>query len=154
MRSIPILNNIALKYIKIYFNMYNLKAETKLKIDYSTKIMRLLSTRKVWISKTELKHNNDKVIINLYIYDRPNNIILNKLNKLLKNNKLNIINKNRSLINLGTKFINNLTNMEIKPFNSKFINLITLVINKIKKIILTKDILTYETEIFYYKKYL
>jgi hypothetical protein len=84
-KSIPVLDNVILKIIKIYFNIYNIKTEKTVRMNNLTKRKRWLSSRKLWVSKTELKHTNDKVIINLYIYDRINNIILSKFRNYLKN---------------------------------------------------------------------
>lgn len=62
--------------IRIYLNMYNIKAEKTVKLRNLTKRRRWLSSRKVWVSKAELKHTNDKVTISIYVYDRINSIIM------------------------------------------------------------------------------
>src|ERR1700759_807813 len=50
--------------------------------------MRILSSRKIIVSKPELKHTNDKIIINLYIFNRQNNYYLKKIRKILRLNYL------------------------------------------------------------------
>lgn len=78
----PLLDSIVLKYIKTYFNMYK---GSKKSMMLNTK-KRFSSTRKVWVSKVQIKHTSDKVIINTYVFDRINNIIVKKLNYYIKNN--------------------------------------------------------------------
>jgi hypothetical protein len=46
---------------------------------------------KVFVGKPEIKHNNNKVIINIYTYNRKKIFFLTKIKKLLV--KLNLTNK-------------------------------------------------------------
>ena len=81
-KLIPVANNHIFNLIKSYFNMYSKQLEKKLKIRRFRKWKRRLTGNKIWVSKPELKHFNDKIIINLYIYNRQQTILLKKLSKL------------------------------------------------------------------------
>lgn len=63
--------------------MYNLYKEKKVKLQQISKRKRWLYSRKAWINKIELKHNNDNVTINVHIYDRMYNILRKRFNYLL-----------------------------------------------------------------------
>ena len=81
-KLIPVANNHIFNFIKSYFNIYSIHLEKKLKIRRLRRWKRRLSGNKIWISKPQLKHFNDKIIINLYIYNRQHTIIFKKLSKL------------------------------------------------------------------------
>lgn len=85
-KYLPILDKISSKFIRVYFNMYDPIQEIRVGLRKLSKRKRWLSTRKVWINKIELKHTNDKVIINVQIYDRIYNIISKKLGIYFRNN--------------------------------------------------------------------
>ena len=44
--------------------------------------MRRLSSTRILISKAELKHTNEKVVITIYVYNRQEKYYVNKLKKL------------------------------------------------------------------------
>jgi hypothetical protein len=82
-KSIPVLDNIVNKIIRMYFN---LKSNVNLKKIFErrrTKTRRL-STTKIFVSKAEMKHTNDKVIINLYTYNRNKKYFIRKLRRLYR----------------------------------------------------------------------
>ena len=70
--------------------MYNNKIEGKVR--RKTKKFynrhRKLSTNRIFLSKGEFKHTNNKVIITLYIYNKQKNNYLLKLKKRYINNLL------------------------------------------------------------------
>ncbi len=99
-KSLPVADNFIIKLIKSYFNMYSKNLEKKIKSSALRLRMRRLSTNRILVSRAELKHTSDKVIVNLYTYNRQNTYYLNKIKKLatvgtlnikLFNNKLNLI---------------------------------------------------------------
>lgn len=109
----PVANKTTLNLIKNYFNLFNKGIEL-----YSEpNILRIkrLSNHKIFVSKGEFKHTNNKVIINIYVYNRQKYNYLNFLRKinlnLLDTNKLNeiradaliILNKAKSYKNEITK---------------------------------------------------
>jgi hypothetical protein len=71
--------------------------------------MRRLSIKRILISKAELKHTNDKVIITIYIYNRQKIYFYNKMEKLDKIklfiNKIKLIRK--KALNVLYKIENN-----------------------------------------------
>lgn len=64
--------------------MYNVHKEEEIKLQKLSMKKRWLFSRKVWINKIELKHTNDRVIINVHIYDRIYNILKKRYNFLLR----------------------------------------------------------------------
>lgn len=84
-KSLPVTNKYTLKLIKVYFNLYSLKLEKKIRLSKLPNWMRRLSVKRIIISNnTELKHTSDKVIITIYIYNKFEVYILNKINRLIK----------------------------------------------------------------------
>jgi hypothetical protein len=90
---IPVANKFVIKLIKSYFNLYNLKLESKLRKKRLRRRFRKLSKNKIFISNGEFKHTNDKISITLYIFNRQ------KYNYLLKIKKryIRLFNKIRFL---------------------------------------------------------
>ena len=85
-KLLPTMDKVILKFIKSYFNLYSRKLEKKVRFNkfrIRFKRFRRLSTNRILISKAELKHTSDKVIITLYIYNRQKKYYLNKLKKIL-----------------------------------------------------------------------
>lgn len=120
-KSLPVADNFMLKLIKSYFSMYSKDLEKRIKSPRLRLRMRRLSTNRILISKAELKHTSDKVIVNLYTYDRQNTYYLNKIKKLavlgalnikLFNTKLNII---KSKVTQIISVVNREKNLLLKP---------------------------------------
>lgn len=94
-KLLPIANNVIIKLVKDYFNTYNIKLERNIRSPKLRKWMRRLSTARILISKAELKHTNDKVVITVYVYNRQEKYYINKLKKLstllrLKSSAINL----------------------------------------------------------------
>src|SRR6266511_2450481 len=81
---------LIITHIKNYLNMYNNKLELKVRRQRIRIKSRRLSSHKIFVSKGEFKHTNDRVMINIYIYNRQKYNYFYKLKKI--NNK---ITKNR-----------------------------------------------------------
>jgi len=76
----------AIKLIKSYFLLYNFNIEKKLRTKRLSRKFRRLSSNKIYISNGEFKHKNNKIIINLYLFNRQkHNYILALKNLYLKN---------------------------------------------------------------------
>src|SRR6202000_2490783 len=107
---IPNISKLAIKLIRNYFYMYNNKIEDKVRRK-TKKIFnrrRKLSTNRIFLSKGEFKHTNNKVIITLYIYNKQKNNYLLKLKKRYINKFLiNILSfkKNNIIKSLSKKNI-------------------------------------------------
>lgn len=86
-KLLPIADKVLSKLTKNYFNLYSVKLEKKIKSRRVRKWSRRLSTNRILISKAELKHTSDKVIITIYVYNRQ------EKNHLKKMRKINIISK-------------------------------------------------------------
>jgi hypothetical protein len=121
---IPNLSKLAIKYIRNYFYLYNNKIENYIRRKKIYNRRRKLSINRIFISKGEFKHTNNKVIVTLYVYNKQKN------NYLLKLKKRYI---NKFLINiLSLKKNNGL----IKSFSSKK-NILSnklILLKKLKKI--------------------
>ena len=73
------------RLIKAYFNSYSCGLETNLKRIKSRRLRwnkKKTSINKIVSSKAEVKHNNDKAIITVYVYNGQKNYYLNKLKKI------------------------------------------------------------------------
>jgi hypothetical protein len=98
---IPNLSKLAIKYIRNYFYLYNNKIENYIRRKKIYNRRRKLSINRIFISKGEFKHTNNKVIVTLYVYNKQKNNYLLKLKKRYINKFLiNILSlkKNNSLI--------------------------------------------------------
>jgi hypothetical protein len=89
--NIYVYNNITIKNVSVaqknltrliisYFNLFFSK-----NLLYSKRIItrfKRLAVNKIFISKAELKHTSDKVIITLYIYNEERRILINRLKRI------------------------------------------------------------------------
>lgn len=98
---IPHISKLAIKFIRNYFYLYNKKIEGKIRRKKLYNRRRKLSINRIFISKGEFKHTNNKVIITLYIYNKQKNNYLLKLKKRYINKFfLNILSfKKNNIIN-------------------------------------------------------
>jgi hypothetical protein len=82
--SLSLITNIsrlAIQFIRNYFYLYNKKIESKIRKKKIYNRRRKLSTNRIFISKGEFKHTNNKVVITIYIYNKQKNNYLLKLKK-------------------------------------------------------------------------
>jgi hypothetical protein len=70
------------KLIRSYFNFYNRKLEKKIRLKRLRTRIRRLSTNRIFVSRAELKHTNNKVIVTLYIYNREKKYLFNKIKRI------------------------------------------------------------------------
>src|SRR6266511_115138 len=103
--------------------MYNNKLELKVRRQRIRIKSRRLSSHKIFVSKGEFKHTNDRVMINIYIYNRQKYNYFYKLKKKYK--KLILFNKLKfrytylnKIINLIKKIYNK--NIELNIINLKY----------------------------------
>src|SRR6201991_5052778 len=87
---IPNMRKLAINFIKNYFYLYNNKIESKIRRKKIYNRRRKLSINRIFLSKGEFKHTNNKVIITLFIFNKQKNNYLLKLrkrylNKFLRN---------------------------------------------------------------------
>lgn len=109
-KSMPFLDKIVDNIIRMYFNLNSNVNLNKRNIRWRTKA-RFRSVRKIFVSKTEVKHFNDKIIINLYTYNKTKKYYTKKLSRLYRrifryigssNSRFNfIVNKMVSGININ-----------------------------------------------------
>lgn len=82
-KLLPTVDHVILKLIKSYFNLYSRKLEKKIKSRRLRIRVRRLSTNRILVSRPEVKHTNDKVIITIYVYNRQKKYYLNKINRIV-----------------------------------------------------------------------
>jgi hypothetical protein len=122
---IPVTNKLIIKLIQSYFNMYSRKLESKMKRQLLRIKLRRLSSHKIYVSKGEFKHTNNKITINIYIYNKQKQNYIYKIKKLFElikkislKRKIQIIRKKALLLLEKTVVNNNLTkkdnNIKIK----------------------------------------
>jgi Mitochondrial ribosomal protein (VAR1) len=146
---IPAARKLTIKLIKAYFNLYKLKLEKKLR---RKKILRLrlrrISTHKIFISDSQLKHTNDKINITIYFYNRQLSNYLYKISKRFKKVFSKFIFEKKLLLikKKGFNLIQKQTRYKNVVIKALALN------NKINKIFNTKSIEYYENK--YYKQFI
>lgn len=111
------LNNYTIKLIRSYFNMYSRRLEKKIKSrprNFRT-WKRILSSRKIVVSKPELKHTNDKIIITLYIFNRQKFYFIRKINRIVRLSSLKIFLLKKIKVKILKK-VNSLKLKKVKKF--------------------------------------
>ena len=81
-KLLPIADIVIIKLIKSYFHLYSRKLERKIKSRRLRIRFRRLSTNRILVSRAELKHTSEKVIVTLYVYNRQKIYYLNKIKKI------------------------------------------------------------------------
>jgi hypothetical protein len=123
---LPVTTLSVIKLIKSYFTLFNHNVERKIRTEKLLPRFRRLSSNKIYISNGEFKHTNNKVIINLYLFNRQKHNYILALKKLYlktifknkKNSKFNIVD-NKYKINKFNRFITN--NTKINDLKKKFL---------------------------------
>ena len=134
---IPNISKLAIKFIRDYFYLYNKNIERKIRRKKIYNRRRKLSINRIFLSKGEFKHTNNKVIITLYIYNKQKN------NYLLKLKKRYI---NKFLINILSFKKNNI----IKSLSSRK-NILSnklILLKKLKKITINGTLALIDANIF------
>jgi hypothetical protein len=168
-KHLPNWDNYIIKYIKEYFNLLDVFRDKNVKFIYKSKRKRKSLGNKFWLGKTEIKHTNDNIIINLYTFNNKNNYINPKLEKTLltlyniKLDKLKIYKRNsktlfKQIIIFYRKKISKIFNI-LKERNIKLLE-VNSVINNFNKYLLNniytkfvQKVLKKEILILYYKQY-
>ena len=129
-KLLPTLDKVTLKLVKSYFNFYSRKLEKKIKSRRLRIRGRRLSTNRILISRAELKHTNDKVIVTIYVYNRQKKYYFNKIFNIVKiknflpnRRRLNIIKKKslkiKSKVNKQKKIVWKTLDLLFSSFNNK-----------------------------------
>lgn len=120
---IPITDKSAISIVKSYFSLFNKEIEEKLRTKRLYKRFRKLSLNKIYVSSGEFKHTNNKVIINLYIFNRQNNShfwitkkLKAQLNYYLNNSKKLFLD---SFLSLKKEILSSLSGNEIEFLNNE-----------------------------------
>jgi len=81
-KTLPIVDKIVNKLIKSYFNLsplYNNKKSSRVQVRFKR-----LSLNRILVSRAEMKHTNNKVIVTVYLYNKNKKFFLYKLKNLYK----------------------------------------------------------------------
>ena len=107
-KSLPVADKVITKLIKSYFNLYSPLYEKNIKFNPMRIRFRRLYINKIFVSRAELKHTNDKVIITLYVYNRQKKYFINKLNIINKDTLGRLKNKD---------FLKKITSIKLQGLN-------------------------------------
>ena len=88
-KLLPTLDKVTFKLVKSYFNFYSRKLEKKIKLRRLRARGRRLSINRILISRAELKHTNDKVVVTIYAYNRQKIYYFNKIIRIAIKNFVN-----------------------------------------------------------------
>ena len=81
-KLLPSADKVILKLIKSYFNLYSKDLNKKTKTRRTTRRFKRLSINRILVSKAEIKHTSDKVIITIYLYNRQKIYYISRIKKL------------------------------------------------------------------------
>ena len=99
-KTLPIVDKIVNKLIKSYFNLsplYNNKKSSRVQVRFER-----LSLNRILVSRAEMKHTNNKVIITVYLYNKNKKFFLYKLKNIYKTFLFRVSKKIPSLaLNVG-----------------------------------------------------
>lgn len=104
-KILPSLDKNIIRLIKGYFNLYNLQLTKKARSKRFRARNRRSSTNRLLVSKPDLKHMNDRIIVTAYVYNRRKKYYINKIKKT---STLDCIKK--------YKFINSIEKFKKKKF--------------------------------------
>jgi hypothetical protein len=125
------------KLIKSYFTMYFRNKIIKKK--YLSPTQKRLSLNKVYVSKPEIKHTNNKAIITIYVYDRENLILLNNVKKNNTNFLLSYLKITFKKLNIVFKKSLNIKSIiclqDINTYYSYHINIVKYLFKKELKLL-------------------
>lgn len=115
MKDLPVLDKKASSLIKSYFNLFNKKLERKVKQKTTNTLVKKkrLSSKKIFVSKLELKHTSDNVNITAYVHNMQSKIYTKTLISLDKIIKLNMLS--------GPEQVN-LKNLKFKKYSAISVN--------------------------------
>jgi hypothetical protein len=179
LNNIPEAYILSIRIIKSYFNLYNYIIEKKLSTKIISRRLRKFTSNRIYVSKAEIKHTNNKIIISLFIFNKQKyNYIIKARKKYIKaflkknvKKKLILIKckaiyllKNANMLshNLLNKFNIKLTTKKslfkcINNFYKKYVY-ITLVKLELylyyKQLIMSSELKTNYVYLIYLKKYL
>lgn len=108
------INNI----IKSYFNLYNKNIEVKMRTKRLLLRLRRLSSNKYYISNGGFKHTNNKVLINLYIFNRQKTNYLLTLKQWYLNSFLNQTKREKNINIKLIKRLNLINNKGIQAIRT------------------------------------
>lgn len=145
-KLLPVSDYVITDLMKSYFYMFNHQLE-KIKYRDLDFIAKKKSAFRIWISKPEIKHTNDKLTITLYVYNRPYYYFFNKAKNLNKNLFKNLLLKKAKLLQSKSLklsfYFNNL--------NKALMNVIKK--NVVKKYLAVKYIKRFSKKEILYMKY-
>ena len=128
-KSLPVTDNLVNKILKSYFNLSLFHEKIKNKSRRLRIRFRRSTVNRIFVSKAEMKHTNNKVIITVYTYNRNLKYLYNRIINFLSRIKRKKINKN--LINTRVYNYHVFFSLprKLKLIRKKSLNLI----NKVKK---------------------
>ena len=135
-KSLPVTDNLVNKILNSYFNLSLFHDKIKKKSRRLRIRFRRSTVNRIFLSRAEMKHTNNKVIITVYTYNRNLKYLYNRIRNLLsiiKRKKINKKWKKRRFYDYHVFFS---LPIKLKLIRKKSLNLINKV-KKEKRIILT-----------------
>jgi hypothetical protein len=127
LNKIPGSNLLSIKIIRSYFYLYNYMLEKKLSTKVISRRLKKFTSNRIYVSKAEFKHTNNKVVISLFIFNKQRSNYIMKVKKkyiktLLKKN----VNKKLLLIKRKAIYLlnngNMLNHILLEKLNTKLIS--------------------------------
>jgi len=127
LNKIPESNLLSIKIIKSYFYLYNYILEKKLSTKVISRRLKKFTSNRIYISKAEFRHTNNKVIISLFIFNKQrSNYIMKAKKKYVKVFLRKNVNKKLLLIKRKAIYLlnngNMLNHILLEKLNTKLIS--------------------------------
>jgi len=170
---------LSTRIIKSYFNLYNYTLEKKLSTKIISRRLRKLTSNRIYVSRAEFKHTNNKVIISLFTFNKQKyNYITKAKKKYIKaflqknvNKKLILIKRKAIYLFKNANILSNilLEKLKIKlitrkslfkridNFYEKYVNITFIKLESYlyyKQLIMSSELKTNYVYLIYLKKYL
>lgn len=116
-KNIPSVDKIVNKLIKSFFTINALANNIRgKKLKLIQRKFKNLSLNRIFVSKSEIKHSNNKVIITVYLFNKKKRSLLLRLNELYSTLSINLAHKSRlwSIKNNFEKLTSKFTNSNFK----------------------------------------
>lgn len=81
-KLLPVADTVIIKLIRSYFKLYSAKLDKETKSWVIRNKEAKLTTNRIFVSKAEVRHTSDKVLITVYLYNKEKEYYLNKIRSL------------------------------------------------------------------------
>ena len=117
LKTMPAADNAVNRLIKSYFSIspiLNKKKSRRVEMRFKR-----LSLNRVLVSKAEMKHTNNKVVVTVYLYNKKKKTLLERLKKLYNSLYFSLEAQEKKITSLKTSEINNITTNKTPTANAE-----------------------------------